>query len=100
MPTLHGKAPTYKFSQKMHEIKKILLRGIRPLGSATDLYTHAHNLPGGFGNVNISIIVNKDSENFSVSTFRCHGDSCGMHLEKNCGIFLFTRKPCSILDEH
>ena len=34
VPTLHGKAPTYKFSQKLHGIKKILVHGGVPLGSA------------------------------------------------------------------
>ena len=35
VPTLHGKAPAYTFSQKLHGIKKTLVHGGVPLGCAT-----------------------------------------------------------------
>ena len=58
--------------------------------------TRVHYLPGGFGNVNISVIVNKDSENFCVSTFRGHGDSCGMHLKDIAINIKWTMKNSSV----
>ena len=61
----------------------------------TDRQTH--NLPGGFFNVHISTIINKDFENFSVSAFRGHGDSCGVHLQKYRGIFHIHTEACVVL---